>query len=73
MSRSHHALTGGCSAGALAPLPAMRVFICPAVKLQRRPGPAPVLETKPPVERVAGRSTFSVPGHAASGRRIEEP
>jgi hypothetical protein len=50
MSCPPHALAHGCSAGAFAPLPVVRVFIRPAVKLQSWPGQAAVLETKPPVE-----------------------
>jgi hypothetical protein len=38
MSYSHHALAGGCRTGAFASLPALRVFIGPAVKLKSWPG-----------------------------------
>jgi hypothetical protein len=64
MSYSQHTLAGGCSAEALAALPAVRVFIRPALKLQSRPGQAAVLETKPPVQRVTGHSAFSDPSRA---------
>ena len=56
MSYSRHALANGCSAGELGPLPAVLVFIRPTVKLQSWPGQAAVLETKPPVEWVAGKA-----------------
>jgi hypothetical protein len=47
----------------------MRVFIRRIVKLQSRPGPAAVLETRAPVEWVTGPSAFSDPRHVASDRR----
>jgi hypothetical protein len=52
MSYSQRAFAGGCSAGVLAPFPAMQVFIRPAVKLHRWPGQTTVLETGASVERI---------------------
>jgi hypothetical protein len=72
MSCSQQALAGGYRAGAIAPLLATRGFIRPAAKLQSRPCQTAVLETKPPVERVTGRSAFSDPSSNGSGRSIDE-
>jgi hypothetical protein len=71
MSYLQSALVGGRSAGTLALLQAMRVFIRPVVKLQTRPGQAAVLETKPPFQWIAGRTASSDPRHVESGRRSD--
>ena len=67
LSCSQHTFASGCDVGALGPLPAERVFIRRAAKLQGRPGPTAVLATKPP--RPSGQSKWPSPFLAELGFR----